>query len=103
MKKLRLELDALRVDSFRASPDVPGSAGTVLGRWNAVGVVTQPADPPGTKLSEGGETWCFDNGCTGDEQCTASTWTEAGICRTDRGCVETAHAHWEAEAFPVQG
>lgn len=91
MRKLRLELDALAVDTFETAA-AGGARGTVLGRGflavgdGRVGVVDATG---GCGLSDG-DTWCMDGNCTGDEQCTASTWTEPGICRTDAGCIETA-------------
>lgn len=79
MMKLRLDLDALVVDSFRSTPETVLAVGTVLG------LDAKMAAAQAGGLSDG-DTWCMDNGCTGDEQCTASTWTEEHICRTDRGC-----------------
>lgn len=87
MRKLRLDLDALEVDSFRASPDGAGAGGTVLGRWDVDAAHANEKVISEPKQLSDGDTWCFDNGCTGDEPCTASTWTEQWVCNTDRGCV----------------
>jgi hypothetical protein len=96
MSKLRLDVDALAVESFDTRAPARGH-GTVLGRDSfavvdvAVGHEAFDAKTGGCGLSDGA-TWCMDNGCTGDEPCTVSTWTTPDFCRTDRGCVEDAVA-----------
>lgn len=87
MKKLRLDVEGLVVESFETAADAR-ERGTVVGRRLEIGDVIPPV---GTQkgCDSNVDTWCFGNGCTGDEPCTVFTWTTPDFCRTDRGCVET--------------
>ena len=88
MPKLTLDVDALVVESF--ATDAARGRGTVRGHRvddaAGVGVAGEKTYPD---CDSRVETWCYDNGCTGDEPCTVYTWTTPDFCRTDRGCVET--------------
>ena len=90
MKKLRLDVDGLVVESFETAADVR-DRGTVVGRRLDVGDGVIGIPPVGTQkgCDSNVDTWCYENGCTGDEPCTVFTWTTPDFCRTDRGCVET--------------
>ena len=77
MKKIRLDLATVDVESFAVMPHEPAErAGTVHGRGNTW-------DPP-TCMQSCGYTWCGEQTCNGEFSC-ADTCTETRPIRVCYG------------------
>lgn len=81
MKKLRLDVESLHVESF-ATDEGSGSRGTVHGRSAATGITLCL---PGCTTSPGDPGESYDDSCGGGESCSCPGPGHCGV-KTSNGC-----------------
>lgn len=83
MKKLSLDLGALRVESFETDTE-PGARGTVHGHtwpnWPCVHTDWGPTCPPT------GDPSCYETACVGADGCGGSGGSPTSTCRGNETC-----------------
>lgn len=82
MKKLRLNPEELRVDTFGVAPDLPQAHGTVMARGERVGDDTQKPDCDVSGAGSCGYSYCGDETCGTCDYNTYCGWSCVLVCDT---------------------
>ena len=98
MKKLRLDIEAVQVESFPTSPYPNGAAGTVQGRAGQAASHGAGLDGCTVAGCSGDGTCSWDIGCSVDncsDVCTGYPGcSDDGNCSREPGCTGLAVCYW---------